>query len=115
MNQRMLYPPFMVYKYALNCAIKQINAIVYNTALVSDYSCYSGDSFMPILGKLHFLPSSTPKLTCVFYTLCNLPIYSSMYILYTLQCAHIFFLISYSPPPLKMLEPASAAPSHWIV
>lgn len=30
----------------------------------------------------------------------------------TLQCDHIFFLIS--PPPLKMLEPANPAPSQWI-
>lgn len=53
---------------------------------------------MPILGNLSFLP------------ILNLKTY--LYIILTLQCAHILFLIS--QPPLKMLEPANPALSQWI-
>ena len=56
---------------------------------------------MPILGNLNFLPILNSE--------------TYMYILHTLLCAHIFCLISYSPPPLKMLEPAGLAPFQGII
>lgn len=91
MNQKNAMPTLMFYKYALNCARKQIDAVVHNTALVLYHSCSWEILNIPILMNLNFLPTL------------NLETY--MYILHILQSAYIFFLT----PPLKVLEPASPA------